>query len=113
MSTYYSIRISTIFSNYQEVSKILNVQPLTYANGWIYEVITKEDDPYFNFIEEFLKILDGKFDELKKINIIRDDISFWMIYEYRGQCNMEFNPIELAKLGNSGISLCISCYEVP
>jgi hypothetical protein len=112
MNIYYSIRISTDPSNYQKVSDILKLYPLTYERGWIYEVTVGEEDPYFNFINEFLQMLKGKFKELEKADISRSDISFWMIYEYKGQCNMEFDPKELGKLSKNGISLCISCYEV-
>ena len=43
--------------------------------------------------------------------ISREDISIWVLYEYEGQCNMEYDPESMKKLGESGILLCISCWE--
>jgi hypothetical protein len=40
-----------------------------------------------------------------------DEVSIWYLYEYSGQCNMEFEPQDLKRLGNLGVRLCISCWE--
>ena len=39
------------------------------------------------------------------------NISIWCLYEYDEQCNMEFQPNELKRLGDAGITLCISCWR--
>jgi hypothetical protein len=41
-----------------------------------------------NFIEYFLRMLEGKYEILEQIGITRDCISVWMIYAYNDQCNM-------------------------
>lgn len=74
-------------------------------------MIEKDSDPYIDFINEFLDLLEGKYDQLLKIGIARDDITVWMLYEYDGQCNMEFLPEQMKRLGANGITLCVSCWE--
>jgi len=72
-----------------------------------------EDDeaPYFDFINVFLDALEPKIDELLKLGVTKDDITFWLLYEYDQQCGMEFHPQEMKRLGESGIVLCIDCWQ--
>jgi hypothetical protein len=108
--SYYSLRINTKESNYNLVSEILSVKPNDLSRGWIYE-IKKEENIYFDFIESFLKLLENNFGKLADIGIHKENISIWLIYEYNNQCNLEFSPDVLKRLGDNEISLCISCYE--
>lgn len=106
---HYSLRIRTDSSNYCTVSDILGVEVFDFSKGWVYEVVTI-DNKYFDFINEFLNMLDGKYEFLSKIGVSKNDISIWMIYEYEEQCNLEFLPKDLKRLGENDISLCISCF---
>jgi hypothetical protein len=63
------------------------------------------------FIQLFLGIFENKYDRLLEIGITIYDISVWMLYEYDEQCNMEFNPNQMKRMGENGITLCISCYS--
>jgi hypothetical protein len=110
MKMYYSLRIIAPQCSKEEISNILNVKSNYHGNAWIYEVITTEDDEYFDFINTFLDLLEGKYELLSNIGVKRDDIGIWMIYEYDNQCNMEFRPQDLGRLGGNNIGLCISCY---
>ena len=58
-----------------------------------------------------LSLLEGKYERLESIGISREDISIWVLYEYEGQCNMEYDPVSMKKIGENGIVLCISCWE--
>ncbi|NVO03761.1 MAG: hypothetical protein HXX09_13775 [Bacteroidetes bacterium] len=78
---------------------------------WTYEVVELENDPYYDFINNFLDILEPKYDELEAFSIKREDISFWHFYEYEQQCNLEFDPKRLKRLGDNEITLCISCWD--
>ncbi len=80
------------------------------GNIWCFEVQEKESDEYFDFIHHFLDMLEGKYDQLKSMGISKEDISVWLLYEYDNQCNMEFLPDNLKRLGDNGISLCVSCW---
>ncbi len=107
----YSIQIFQA-SEYQvkQIDEILGVKS-SKDKWWQCEVVQNDDGPPFFFVDTFLSILDGKYEQLKEIGISREDITFWVLYEYEDQCNLEFNPEEMAKMGKEGITLCISCWE--
>jgi hypothetical protein len=109
-NTVYSLRINTKEEKYNLVSEILDVSPLDLSRGWILEVenITEK---FIDFINQFLDILERKYELLSEIGVLREDISIWMLYGYNNQCNLEFRPQDLKRLGINNISLCISCYE--
>jgi hypothetical protein len=109
LKTYFSLRIHTSKDKYNNVSKILNIDLLDLSRGWTYEVETSQDK-YYDFINKLLDILEGHYQELENIGISRKAISIWMIYEYNQQCNLEFFPKDMKRLGNNEITLCISCY---
>jgi len=110
MKYYFSLRIDSKPEQNDEISNILGVKSNFENVPWGYK-LNIENHGYANFIDTFLKVLSGNYDALEKIGIERDDISIWVIYEYEGQCNFEFSPLEMKKLGENGITLCISCYE--
>jgi hypothetical protein len=76
---------------------------------WSYAVDESADN--FDFINIFLDKLEPNFDELKKLGVTKDDITFWLLYEYEQQCGMEFSPNEMKRLGDNGITLCIDCWQ--
>ncbi len=104
---------------FNKLTAILGVQPIdnlsnfpdNIPSSWAYEVIDDKTDEYFDFINIFLDILETKYSELEKLNIKRSDISIWLLYEYDQQCNMEFDPQRLKRLGDNGITFCISCWD--
>jgi hypothetical protein len=79
---------------------------------WHYQVDTDEEDEPFHFIDAFLDILEGKYEALAALSVQREDITFWLIYEYKQQCAIEFPPIEMKRLGENGIHLNIDCYQI-
>jgi hypothetical protein len=119
---YYRLNIDTdgTEKNYNEISKVLGVQPTSFPAGrfnknpfdiWTYCVDETDDGPYYDFINEFLDILEPNFSDLEKLGVTRDKIIFWRIYEYDQQCCMEYHPKEMKRLGESGIVMCIDCYQ--
>jgi hypothetical protein len=112
MTLYYSLRISATDDKYELINNVLGVKSnLPGTIGWIFELQQNDEDEYIPFINQFLSILKGKYEQLEKIGVNRDDISVWMLYEYAGQCNMEFSPKDMYDLGKEGIILCVSCWE--
>ncbi len=121
MKVYNKLQISfhPSVETFKKLTTILGTQPCDdiaeFPNNipscWTYEVIDDETDEYFDFINIFLDILETKYGDLSKLNIERDCITVWMLYEYDQQCNMEFDPIRLKRLGDNGIKLCISCWD--
>jgi len=109
---YYSLRISiSNIEQIDQINRILEVKSNYPEVGWGLEIIKENNYFEFNFTDYFLSILKEKDVELKDINITPDDISIWVLYEYQDQCNLEFNSVDLTKIGSAGISLCISCWE--
>lgn len=106
----YKLRISTEEKFYDNVSSIVELQPISYKYGWSYEILFDERKAQQDIIAIFLDYLEGKYEKLQKLGIKNNDISIWLIYGYHNQCNMEFNPNTLKRLGINNISLCISCY---
>lgn len=120
---YYKISIAIDNSPYvfKAISEILNIVPnitsteetlnMSQHEIWEHQIIETEEDKPVDFINMFLDILEPHFNTLKKIGITKDKITFWVNYEYYLQCSMEFSPQEMKRLGESGISLCIDCFE--
>lgn len=122
MKSYDSLQINFTPSNetYDLITEIIGVKPTDRGfekirqespNTWTYQVIEEQNDPFYDFINRFLDLLENKYDKLAEIGIKRSDISFWYLYEYDQQCNMEFDPTRLKRLGENGITLCISCWD--
>ena len=111
------IHFDPSIETYNRINDILSIIPTQkkYSQSipkvWTHEVVTEDEDPYFDFINEFLHILEDNYEKLNKIGIEKDNISIWLLYEYDSQCNMEFDPIRLKRLGDNGITLCISCWD--
>ena len=114
----FDIQTENDISKYNAITNLLQLSPKKVNQKddfaysiWTYEIeINGKDKPY-DFINNFLDILEPKFEELVKIQIDKDDITFWFLYEYDQQCNMEFNPREMKRLGENEITLCVSCWE--
>lgn len=108
----YNLRIfCSTNEQFNKISHIFHISPIKQIdNVWCFEIEEKENDQYFDFINNFLDILEGKYEQLNLIGISRKDISLWFLYQYENQCNMEFLPGDLKRLGANGISLCISCW---
>ncbi len=120
---YHRLHIDTdgTVDTYNKITQLLGLQPTPvdteskFANAyslWTYEVDTDQDDDYFDFINKFLDILDPKFADLEKLGVTKENILFWLLYEYDQQCAMEFHPQEMARLGQSGIHLNIDCWPL-
>jgi hypothetical protein len=122
MKIYYRLDINTNSSkqSYKFVTKLLGKNPSETKskinknqefNVWSLEEVSLEGDEYIDYFSEFLMLLEGKYKGLEELGITRNDISFWLLYEYDEQCNLEFPAEKLEKIGKEGISICISCWQ--
>lgn len=110
MKYIYALRVSCESSS--DVSRVLGLESQTnFVNSWTCSVSESESDPPFDFIDKFLSILNGHYAELENLGITRSEISIWIYYEYDEQCNLEFSPESMMRLGTEGITLCISCWQ--
>ena len=78
-----------IFSNdtadiYNAITLLLGVTPMETAGYgvWTYSISVNYDEPYFDFINVFLDLLEPKLDELAKLGILRENIILWLLYKY-------------------------------
>lgn len=114
MNYYYSLRIYLEDESQRNVvDSILGIASNWNATKglWDLEIIQGENDQPFPFIDYFLSLVEGKYEQLERVGISWEGITLWMLYEYDGVCEIEFTPNELRRLGNSGITLCISCWD--
>lgn len=111
MKYIYCLRIDCVKIEPVAVSAILGVD-CTKCIGrvWNYEIIEDEQDSHVDFVGKLLSIIDGKFKKLQEVGVDLGSISLWMYYEYDQQCNMEFSPSDLKRIGDSGLTFCISCW---
>jgi hypothetical protein len=108
----YILRINCNNNLSEEITRLLKVKPTQSTfKRWELEIVQDCDSEYIDYVKNFLDILEDKYDQLEQIGISRDSIEIWIYYEYDQQCNMEFSPDDLKKIGNNGISLCISCWQ--
>lgn len=78
---------------------------------WCYSVTETTDDDEYDFINQFLDILENKFDALHTLGINRSDILFWYLYCHDGECSFQFHPSHMKRLGLADIKLCVLGYQ--
>ena len=105
MKTFYQLQITFIANGntFNAISEITGLQPLEHDNSkvpdtWKHEVVQSENDPYFDFINVFVNHLETNRAQLHELGIRNENVSLWLVYEYDGQCNMEFDPVRLSEL---------------
>lgn len=120
MGSSYNLRIIVDSNKYPLLTTILGVEPtpksrankrLTTNTATWELVISEYSQLYAEAIDYFLNLLRDKAAQLEQIGVSCDSTTIWYLYEYEGQCNMEFHPIDLKRMGDLGITLCISCWE--
>ena len=123
MTLYYRLQLGTdnTLETFDAISDVLGLLPdaslydsndgLNKLSIWIYTKEVNETEPYFDFINEFMDLVEPNLSKLQELGIHRSDISIWKLYGYDQQCNMEFDPQRMKRLGDNGITLCISCWE--
>ena len=111
------------WDTYNRITEVLNVIPRDFEksrfnihdepSNWHYQIVEDEEvtDKPIDFINVLLDIVEPNFSKLKRVGIEKDNILFWLVYEYQHQCSMEFHPEEMERLGKSGIGLNIDCLD--
>ena len=100
MKNIYELKIYAKYQNHQAIIEILDGLFFeSTEDELIFTVVEDEDDNYYDFINNFLDILEGKYENLLELNVTKKDITFWFIYEFYGQCNLEFNHERMKRIG--------------
>jgi hypothetical protein len=108
------------FETFDAITQLLGVTPEPWEKHWFgseepdlwsYLVVSDEEAPYFDFIHVFLDLLEPKLDALLQLGIEKKSISLSLTCLYTHQCALGFDAQEMLRLGQSGLSLSIDCYE--
>ena len=92
MKNVYYLQIEVEFSKIHLIDKIMGIKHNTISSSWQY-------------------MIEGKYKDLLEIGISRNMITIWRMYSYDTQCNFEYSPLELKRLGDNGIVLNIVCWD--
>lgn len=110
MEIYCSLRIRTK-SKVEIVNKIMKKKSHTkYDNSWSIDINATKKKSYWEVLNTLIDLVENKIPALQLEGIQKDDVTLWLICGFSGQCNLEFNPKTLERIGNNGITFCISCY---
>ena len=81
--------------------------------GSVYDLPEDPDGPvFYEEIAWLLDLIEKNEKELRDLGVDFSDSQIWMIYYYVKQCNMEFDPDLMARMGKLGLKLCVSCQEI-
>ncbi|MEM6275282.1 MAG: hypothetical protein AAF735_08595 [Myxococcota bacterium] len=89
-----------------DITRVLG-RPSDAPGSWSY--VIKEES--FDFATEFIRFVEEHLVALRDLGLDRSNTSAWVLYEYDEQCNLEFRPEQMKKLGDAGITLCVSCWQ--
>ena len=106
MGSSYVLKIESDSIDTHGISSILGIEPISSNNIWELS-IDENNKLHASAVNYFIELLDSKMQKLPP----HTDVSLWYLYEYENQCNIEFPSVELKKLGELGVTLCISCWE--
>lgn len=110
MGSFYRLQIQCDLKKLERLELILRQSNDSSNVGW--SLIVEENSPKFtSALHIFIELISANLQRLKEIGVSMDKVSFWYMYEYEHQCNMEFLPEVTRRIGELGIVLCISCWE--
>jgi hypothetical protein len=110
MGTAYEIRIHCSEEEKVGIEGILGPSSDESKLGW--SLTIEEDSPKFmDALDIFIDLISNNIVRLNEMGITAEEITFWYLYAYEQQCNMEFWPDITKRIGELGIVLCISCWE--
>lgn len=109
MKNLYYLQIDVEDQKILWVDEILGVEHNTMDFRW--QFLISEGESTIDYINLFMDLLEGKYKAMEEKGISRSMISMWHIYGYDSQCNFEYSPRDLERLGNNGITLYVSCWD--
>ena len=106
----YEMRIRCDGETKTKLEEILGSSSDESERGWSL-TINEDSSKYNDALNIFIDLVAKNLSNLTEIGVPVDMITFWYLYAYEQQCNMEFWPGITKKIGDLGIVLCISCWE--
>ena len=106
----------TIYGKNINLAKIEELLEVKLDNNRIFVPDDLPEDPdgpiHYDEIAWLLDLVEKNKKELLDLGVDFSDSQIWMIYYYDKQCNMEFDPDLMERMGKLGLKLCVSCQEV-
>jgi hypothetical protein len=111
------IRFESRIEIYDSIQKILDIDPsesfentsrVADNSDWTYEVIEYEGEPEFDFINEFLNILEDKYSRLEQLGITEKSIQFDCTYINEVETSLIFDKDSLIRLEEHDILLSVN-----
>jgi hypothetical protein len=109
MSSFYRLQIHGDAEQKQAVERLLGNSTDDPALDWGW-VIEEDSYRFPHAIPLFLDVITRYGDALAQLGLSAERITVWYCYEYDQQCNMEFGPALLKRMGELEVTLCISCW---
>ena len=113
MKTFYWLEIWVDPAKHQKVKKIMGDASRENARSILKLFPSEQDDsPQWYELQQYLEILEDKYDKLDDLGIRRSDISVWINCAYEDDsCEINFDPITLLRFGEEEIKPCITCWK--
>ena len=106
----------TLYGKDIDLAKIEELLNIKLDNNRINVPDDLPEDPdgpfHYGEIAWLLNLAENNKKELLELGVDFSDSQIWMIYYYDKQCNMEFDPELMDRMGKLGLKLCVSCQEV-
>ena len=99
--------------SYPEIEKALGIKINNSGRINAPEDMPYDTDDYVHYeeIKWLLDIIENNKETLIRLGVELSASSIWMYYHYDSQCNMEFDPSLLERIGKLGMKLCVSCAQ--
>ncbi len=95
------------------LSEIENLLQIELDNNRMRAPKDLPEDPdgpiFYKEIAWLLDMAEKNKEKLTELGVAFSECEIWMIYYYDKQCNMEFAPDLMERMGKLGIKLCVSC----
>ncbi|MEL6673683.1 MAG: hypothetical protein AAFR61_15870 [Bacteroidota bacterium] len=88
-----------------ELFEVKEHETITTTNFWALTKRFDDEKPLLDYPTFFMDLLEGKYQALSAAGIQRKDIQINWTHQYVGQCNLEFRPEILERMGKNGIGL--------
>ena len=99
--------------NFSGIEKLLHIQ---LDNDRIMVPDNLPENPnghiFYDEIAWLLNLAEENEEKLIGLGVDYSDSQIWVIYYYDKQCNMEFDPDLMERIGKLGLKLCVSCQEI-
>ena len=113
MKTFYWLEIWVDPTKHKKVKKVMGDSSKETARSILKLFPSEQDDsPQWYELQQYLELLEDKYEKLDDLGVKRSDISVWMNCAYEdNSCEINFDPVTLLRFGEEEIKPCITCWK--